>query len=146
LERQGVESPKKLGEQGIKRPGELSAQGIEIGKGIKTLNNKKTLSIETLRDVIKQDFGSLDLDDDGTCFKSMAEKTFTPEDLSTTTSTLFLNSKIVDLKQQVHDLEALNQVMKEHNWKKQSEVESLEEVKRQKKQVKVWKYRASKCY
>lgn len=36
--------------------------------------------------------------------------------------------------------------MKEKNWQKKSEVELLAEVKKQKQQVKVWKYRASKCY
>jgi len=60
----------------------------------------------------------------------MAEKEFTPKDLSTTPSTLFLNRKIVDLEQQVHDLEFLNQVMKEKSWPKQSEVELLVEVKK----------------
>jgi len=44
------------------------------------------------------------------------------------------------LEQQVHDLEALNQVMKEQNWQRKAE------VKKQKQQVKVRKYRASKCY
>jgi len=57
----------------------------------------------------------LDLDNDGTCFESIAEKTFTLEDLSTEPSTLYLNSRIVYLEQQVHDLEAVNQVMKEKN-------------------------------
>jgi len=61
-------------------------------------------------------------------------------------SNTYLNSRIVELEQQVHDLEALNQVMKEQSSQKQSDVELLAEVKRPKQQVKVWKYRASKCY
>ena len=108
LERQGVESPENPREQSIKIPVELSAQGTNIGEGIKTLNNEKTPSIETLSDVTKQDFNNLDLNDDETCFESVAKNTFTPEDLSATPSTLFLNSRIVDLEQQVHDVEALN--------------------------------------
>lgn len=74
MKRQGVESPKKLGEKGVKIPEELCAQGTEIGEGIKTLSDEKTPSIETLNDVIKQDFANLDLDDDGTYFESMAKK------------------------------------------------------------------------
>jgi hypothetical protein len=100
----------------------LSAQGTEtLGtkdvEGIKTLDDKKTLSAETLGDII-----------------------------SMTPSTLYLNSRIVDLEQQVQDLEALNQVMKEQSWQKQRVVELRANVKRKKQQVKVWKYRASKCY
>jgi len=87
---------------------EFNAQGIEIGEGIETLSNKKTTSIETLDDVIKYAFENLHLDDDGTCFESVAEKTFTLEDLNKEPSTLFLNSRIVELEKQVHDLEALN--------------------------------------
>lgn len=137
LERQGDEFPKKLEEHGSKSLKELSAQGIEtLGiktvEGIKTLSDKKTQSVETLGDVIRQTFDNLDLDDDGTCLESVAEKTFTPKYLSTEPSTLHLNNRIVELEQQVHDLEALNQVMKEQSWQKQSEVELLVEVKRQK--------------
>jgi len=40
----------------------------------------------------------------------------------------------------------LNRVIKEQSWQKQSEVELLAKVKRQRQQVKVWKYQASKCY
>jgi len=36
--------------------------------------------------------------------------------------------------------------MKEQNWQKKSKVELLAEVNRKKQQVKVRKYRASKCY
>ena len=93
-----------------------------------------------------QTFDGLDLDDDGACFESIEENTFTPEDISTTPSTLYLNNRVIELEQQFYDLEALNEVMKEQSWQKQSEVEFLAEVKRRKQQVKVWKYRASKCY
>jgi len=36
------------------------------------------------------------------------------------------------VEQQVHDLQALNQVMKEKNWQKQREVELLVAVKKKK--------------
>ena len=146
LEGEGVESPEKPGEQGVKNPQELGVQGTEtcgtkIGDGIQTLSDSKTPSIEALDNVIRQTFDSLDLDDE-----SVPEKAFTPEDLSTTLSTLFLNNRIVDLEQHVHDLEAFNHVMKEQSWQKQSDVELLAEVKRQKQQGKVWKCQASRCY
>eukprot|EP00253_Pinus_taeda_P033802 PITA_33802 len=105
----GVVSPQKLEEQGVKIPEELSAQGTKTHgtknvEGIKTLNDKKTLSIETLSDVVMQTFDNLCLDDDGTYFQSIVEKTFTPEYLSSTPSTLYLNSQILDLEKQFHDL------------------------------------------
>jgi len=80
-----------------------------------------------------------------TCLEPIAKKVFTLLDLSTEPSTLYLNNWIVELKQQVHDLEALNQVMKEKNWQKKGEVEILVEVKKQKQQVKVWNYQDYKC-
>lgn len=108
MEGQGVEYLEKPGEKGVKSPKKLGAQetetlGIDIGKDIQTLSDGKTLSIETLGDVIRQTFDILDLDDE-----FVVEKAFTPKDLSTTPSTLFLKNKILDLEQQVHDLEALN--------------------------------------
>lgn len=115
----------------------MSAQGTKtlgtkVVEAIETLSDKETLSGETFGDVIMQTLDGLDLDNDGTYFKSIVEKTFTPEYLSTKPSILYLNNQIVDLEQQVHDLEALNQVMKEQNWQRQSEVELLAEVKRSK--------------
>jgi len=61
-------------------------------EGIKTLGDKKGPSVETLSDVIMQTFDGLNLDDDGTYFDSIVEKTFTPKDLIMTPSTLYLNS------------------------------------------------------
>lgn len=50
---------------------------------------------------------------------------FKLEYLSTEHSTLYLNSWTIELEQKFHDLEALNQVMKDENWQKKSEVELL---------------------
>lgn len=108
---------------------------MKVVEGIKNLDNKKNPSVETLNDIIMQTFDDLDLDDDETYFESVIEKTLNHEDLSMASSTLYLNNQIIDLEQQVHDLEALNQVMKEESQQRQSEVELLVEVKRQKKQV-----------
>lgn len=71
---------------------------MKIVEGIKTLGDKETSSVETLADVIMQIFDNLDLGDDGTSFESVAEKTFIPEDLSMTPSTLYLNNRIVELE------------------------------------------------
>ena len=73
-------------------------------------------------------------------------KVLTPDELEIETSILYLNNEIVELEQQIHDLEALNQVMKEQAWQKQGKIELAEEVKEQKCQVKIWKFWASKCY
>ena len=54
------------------------------------------------------DQDNFDLGNDGTCFESVVEKVLAPDELDTETSTLYLNNRIVDLEQQVHDLEALN--------------------------------------
>jgi len=91
----------------------LSAKGTEtlsakIVEGIKTLGDKETPSVENLGDIIMQTSDSLDLNNDGTCFDSIAENTFTPEDISTTPYTLYLNNGTVELEQQVDDLEASN--------------------------------------
>jgi len=115
-------------------------------EGIKTLSDKETLGTETIGDVIMQTLDELSLDNDGACLESIIEKVFTPEDLCKEPYTLYLNNQIVELEQQVHGLEAFNQVMKEKNWQNQGEVELLVEVKKQKQQVNVWKYQASKCY
>lgn len=98
LNGRGTESPEELNAQGIENSAELSAQGMKVVDGIKTLDDKKSLSAETLSDIIMQTFDDLDLDEDGTCFESVIEKTFIAEDLSTAPSTLYLNSRIVDLE------------------------------------------------
>lgn len=76
---------------------ELSAQGTEtLGmkalKVTKTLGDKETPSTKTFGNVIMQKLDNLDLDNDGTFFESVAEKVFTPEDLSMEPSTLYLNN------------------------------------------------------
>jgi len=61
-------------------------------EGIKTLSDKETPRAETLGDVIMQMLDDLSIDNDGTCFESVVEKVFTPEDLNTKPSTLYLNN------------------------------------------------------
>lgn len=57
-----------------------------------TLDDKETLGAETFGNVIMQTLDDLDLDNDGTCLESVAEKVFTLEDLSMEPSTLYLNN------------------------------------------------------
>lgn len=71
----------------------------------------------------------------------------TPEELRVENSTLSLKSQIEELKQHVYGLEVLNQAMKvQITVQKWANVELAREVKEHKRQVKISKYRALKCY
>lgn len=89
---------------------------------------------------------NFDLDNDGTCLESTIED-LVPEELRMENSTLCLNSRIEELKQHVYGLEVLNRAMKkQHTDPKQAHTKLVGEVKEKKRQVKIWKYWASKCY
>lgn len=84
-------------------------------QGTETISNIEILGVETLDDIIMQEFkggqDNFDLDDDGTCMELTVERS-TPEELRVENSTLSLKSQIEELKQHVYGLEVLNQAMK----------------------------------
>jgi len=89
-----------LEEHGTKNPTKLSVQGTEtlgtkVVGGTKTLGDKETQGIENFGDVIMQMLDDLDLDNNGTCFESIAAKVFILEDMSIEPSILYLNYQIV---------------------------------------------------
>jgi len=106
--------------QGIKTPNELNTQEDEI------INDIDDLGTKTLGDIMMQTLDGqddFDLGNNVTCFESVAEKVLALDELETETSTLYLNNWIVDLKQQIHDLEALNQVINERAWQNTNDID-----------------------
>lgn len=88
---QGTESLNNYDEQGTETPDKVKLQGTE------TLSNIDIPCVENLDDIIMQELkggqDDFDLDNDGTCLESTAEKS-APKELRMENSTLFLNSCI----------------------------------------------------
>lgn len=105
---------------------------------------------ETLHDIEMQednDSGDIKLDDVGTGLESTIEKNLAQEEVVQEDPTLHLNIQIEELKQCIYGLEVLNQALKvQGTVQKQKNIELEREVKEQKLQVNIWKFRASKCY